>query len=135
MGVVDGMMPQRTNSKPHILFVCARNQWRSPAAARLYANDQRIEVRSAGVSSASVHRITSRDLTWADLVLVMEQKQAVRLAEMFWDMRLPPIDCLEIHDDDTIEDDMLADLIREGTEARLVARFGRTRADGIAFPR
>jgi len=128
------MMPQRTNLKPHILFVCARNQWRSPAAARFYANDQRIEVRSAGVSAASVHQITSRDMTWADLVLVMEQNQAVRLAEMFWDMRLPPIECLEIHDDDTIEDDMLAELIREGTEARLVARFGRTRSDGIELP-
>ena len=128
------MMPKRTNSKPHILFVCARNQWRSPAAARLYANDQRIEVRSAGVSAVSVHRITSRDMTWADLVLVMEQKQAVRLAEMFWDMRLPPIECLEIQDDDTIEEHMLAELIREGTEARLVARFGRTRSDGIELP-
>ena len=129
------MTPRRTGTKPHVLFVCARNQWRSPAAARLYANDQRIEVRSAGVSSASVHQVTSRDMTWADLVLVMEQKQAVRLKEMFWDLRLPPIECLEIQDDDTIEEEMLADLIREGTEARLASRFGGTRADGIELPK
>ena len=36
------------SKKPHVLFVCGRNQWRSPTAARIYANDQRIEVRSAG---------------------------------------------------------------------------------------
>ena len=114
------------NQKPHILFVCARNQWRSPAAARLYANYQRVEVRSAGVSSVSRHRVTSRDMAWADLVLVMEPKQADRLTEMFWDMKLPPIECLEIQDDDTIEEDMLAELIREGTEAFIAARFGKT---------
>jgi nucleoid DNA-binding protein len=69
-------------------------------------------------------------MTWADLVLVMEQKQAVRLAEMFWDIRLPPIECLEIQDDDTVEEEMLTKLIQEGTEARLKSRFGWLRADG-----
>lgn len=59
----------------------------------------------------------------------MEPKQADRLAEMFWGMpKLPPIECLEVQDDDTLDDDMLADLIREGTEAHLVARFGKSMA-------
>lgn len=122
------------NQKPHILFVCARNQWRSPAAARLYANDQRIEVRSAGLSSVSPHKVTSRDMAWADLVLVMEPKQASRLAEIFWDIQLPPVECLEIQDDDTLEEDTLAELIRGGTEAFIAARFAGVprRADASA---
>jgi len=58
--------------KPRILFVCGRNQWRSPTAAKIYANDQRIEVRSVGVSPQSARRVSRRDMEWADLVLVME---------------------------------------------------------------
>jgi predicted protein tyrosine phosphatase len=114
------------NTKPHILFVCGRNQCRSPAAARLYANDQRIEVRSAGISPVSSHKVTSRDMAWADLVLVMEGNQADRLAAIFWDIRLPPIECLAIPDgEDTLDDDSLSELIRESTESVLAARFGK----------
>ena len=66
-------------------------------------------------------------MAWADLVLVMEPKQADRLVEIFWDVpKLPPIECLEIQDDDTLDEDMLAELIREGTEAHLAFRFGKT---------
>ena len=105
-------MPQ----KPHILFVCGRNQWRSPTVARVYANDQRIEVRSAGVGLLSAHRVSQKDLEWADLILVME--------EMFRDMQLPPIECLEIPDDFRLMDETLVCLIRDGTEAHLATRFG-----------
>ena len=111
-------------SKPHILFVCGRNQWRSPTAARIYANDQRIEIRSAGVSLLSSHRASQKDMEWADLILVMEPKHKARLARMFRDMQLPPIECLEIPDDFGLMDDALVPLIRVGTEAHLAARFG-----------
>ena len=89
------------NAKPHVLFVCGQNRWRSPTAARIYANDQRIEVLSAGLSPQSPHRLSLQDLKWADLVLVME-----------------------IHDDYGLMDDTLAELIRTGTEARLLAKHG-----------
>ena len=110
-------------TKPHILFVCGRNQWRSPTAAKIYANDQRIEVRSAGVSPLSPHRVNRQDLEWADLILVMETKHEDRLVEMFRDMRRPAIACLEIPDDFGLMDDELVALIREGTEAHLIGRF------------
>ena len=58
--------------KPHILFVCGRNRWRSPTAERLYRSDPRLEARSAGVSDKSQHRISAADIAWADLILVME---------------------------------------------------------------
>lgn len=109
---------------PHILFVCGRNQWRSPTAAKVYANDQRIEVRSAGVSPLSAHRVSQKDMEWANLILVMESKHKARLLEMFRNMQLPPIECLDIPDDFRLMDDALVTLIREGTEAHLAARFG-----------
>ena len=111
-------------SKPHILFVCGRNQWRSPTAAETYANDQRIEVRSAGVSRQSAHRASRQDMEWADLVLVMEPKHKDRLVELFPDMRLPPIECLDIPDDFRFMDADLVELIREGTETHLATTFG-----------
>jgi protein-tyrosine phosphatase len=111
-------------AKPHILFVCGRNQWRSPTAARIYGNDQRIEVRSAGVSPQSIHRASQRDLEWADLVLVMETEHKARLREIFKDMQLPPIDSLDIPDDYGYMDPELVTLIREGTEFHLVTRLG-----------
>jgi len=112
--------------KPHILFVCGRNQWRSPTAARVYADDQRIEVRSAGVSPQSAHRVSQRDLEWADLVLVMEPEHKARLREMFKALQLPPIECLDIPDDYRFMDEALVTLIRDGTESHLSARFGIT---------
>ena len=112
------------NEKPHILFVCGRNQWRSPTAARLYANDQRIEVRSAGVSSKSRRQVNNQDIQWADLILVMEQKYKARLLGTFRDLDIPLIDSLDIPDEYEYMDEELVKLIREGTEFHLKHRFG-----------
>ena len=112
------------NSKPHILFVCGRNQWRSPTAARLYANDQRVEVRSAGVGSKSRCQINDQDIEWADLILVMEQKYKTRLLGTFRDLDLPLIDSLDIPDEYEFMNQELVELLREGTEFYLKHRFG-----------
>ena len=107
-------------SRPHILFVCGRNQWRSPTAAQVYANDQRIEVRSAGVSPQSPRRVSERDLLWADLVLVMERKHRSRIQDRFRHLPdPPPIESLEIPDVYGYMDEELVDLIVETTEPHL----------------
>ena len=105
--------------KPHILFVCGRNQWRSPTAARIYANDQRIDVRSAGVSPRSRHLVTLQDIEWADLILVMEEEQKARIREAFRDMKLAAIVSLDIPDDYGFMDSDLVQLLQEGTEFHL----------------
>ena len=110
--------------QPHILFICGRNQWRSPTAARIYANDQRIEVRSAGVSSKSMRKVSKHDILWADLILVMEQTYKSRLLGTFRDLQLPVIDSLDIPDEYQFMDEELINLIREGTEFYLNRRLG-----------
>lgn len=112
------------NARPHLLFVCGRNLMRSPTAARVYANAPRVAVRSAGVSESSRHQLDERDLAWADLILVMEQKYAARIRKTFRDLDLPPIESLEIPDEFAFMDDELVRLIREGTETALAQRFG-----------
>jgi predicted protein tyrosine phosphatase len=106
-------MPRR----PHLLFVCGRNQWRSPTAAQIYADDQRVEARAAGVSTRSRHRLTAGDLQWADLVLVMERKQAARIRDSYRD--LPPIECLDIPDVYQYMDPELIEQIVAATEPRI----------------
>jgi protein-tyrosine phosphatase len=102
--------------KPKILFVCGRNKWRSPTAARIYRNDPRVDVRSAGMSGKSPHPISNSDLEWADLVLVMERRYKGKLMGLFRDLELPPIESLDIPDEYEYMDEELVDLIRSGVE-------------------
>jgi predicted protein tyrosine phosphatase len=88
---------------PHkikVLFVCGRNNRRSPTAEKIFKNDRRISVRSAGVADTSKRKITEADLVWADLVLVMERKYASRIRDAFRHLEsLPPMESLDISDE------------------------------------
>jgi predicted protein tyrosine phosphatase len=109
-------MRERESSRPRILFVCGRNRWRSPTAERLYRNDSRVAVRSAGVSEKSPHRISGADIAWADLILVMEERYADALREQFRRSALPPIKSLDIPDQYRFMDEELVELLRSGVE-------------------
>lgn len=67
-----------------ILFICSRNQWRSPTAEavckQLYPNFQ---ARSAGTSRHARRTVTIADIQWADKILVMEEKHKSRLQATF----------------------------------------------------
>ena len=106
-----------------ILFVCGRNQWRSPTAERIYQGDPRVEVRSAGVSPKSRHQISDRDLDWATLVLVMERAHAAQIREQFRDRcTLPEIESLDIPDDYRLMDPELVMLIRAAVDGIIETR-------------
>jgi|SRR5579859_2400879 len=110
--------------RPHILFVCGRNQWRSPTAVRVYQDDPRIVVRSAGVSGKSRHQISGDDLSWAGLVVVMEQRYKARILATFRARpHLPRIVSLNIPDEYQFMDAELIELIREGVEFHLKHEF------------
>lgn len=100
-----------------ILFVCGRNRWRSPTAERIYRDDIRVSVRSAGVNGNSRRQVSDSDLDWADLVLVMERRYTLRIKSHFQNREcFPPIESLEIQDDYAPMSQELIDLIRVGTE-------------------
>jgi protein-tyrosine phosphatase len=104
------------HKKPHILFVCGKNKWRSPTAERIYKDDGRIEVRSAGVSAKSKHTISNDDVEWADLILVMESKYRSRILGLYRDLSLPKIENLDIPDEYEYMDADLIELIEKRTE-------------------
>ncbi len=67
----------------NLLFICSRNRLRSPTAEAVFANVQGIQTRSAGTAKDAEYRVGQDDLEWADLVLVMEQRHAKQLRELF----------------------------------------------------
>lgn len=67
------------NTVVNVLFVCSKNQWRSPTAEKIFRDYPSIKVRSAGVASSARHQINGRDIEWADVIMVMENKHLQRL--------------------------------------------------------
>lgn len=84
----------------NVLFVCSRNQWRSPTAEKLYEKDERVNVRSRGTSRNAVQTITANDIKWSSVILVMEDKHRKRILATFPDeTRYKPLHVLDIPDD------------------------------------
>nr|WP_174507472.1 protein tyrosine phosphatase [Acinetobacter sp. Marseille-Q1620] len=65
------------------LFICSRNQWRSPTAERVFAQNYAINTRSAGTSHHARHTVSAQDIHWADRIFVMEYKHKKSILEKF----------------------------------------------------
>jgi predicted protein tyrosine phosphatase len=102
------------SQKPfNVLFVCSRNQWRSPTAERLWRDSPRLNVRSAGTSSSARRVVSAGDLQWADVILVMETRHRDQLRERFGrDLRGVRIEVLDIPDDFKFLAPELVELLR-----------------------
>ncbi len=105
-----------------VLFVCALNKRRSVTAERIYRDDPRVEVRSAGVRSEAPRRVSEKDLRWADVVFAMERQQRSRILEEFAAAELPPIDVLDIPDDFECMDLDLQQVLRAMLDPEIDAR-------------
>ena len=66
-----------------LLFLCSRNQLRSPTAEEVFADHPGVEVDSAGTASDAEIPVTSEHLEWADQIVVMESVHRKRLNERF----------------------------------------------------
>ncbi|MEL8054690.1 MAG: protein tyrosine phosphatase [Pseudomonadota bacterium] len=104
----------------HVLFICSMNQWRSPTAEAIFRRETGINVRSAGTSSRAKRTVSVKDLRWADIILVMEQKHKTRLQAQFRDeVRYKTLHVLDIPDDYRYMDQELIDLLRAKVEPLL----------------
>lgn len=114
-----------------ILFVCGRHNRRSPTAERLFKNDRRMEVRSAGLHETSRRRISAADLVWADLILVMERKHEGRIRAAFRQVEaFPPMESLDISDEYIFMQAELVEALKAGVESVLEER--RAASDAAA---
>jgi predicted protein tyrosine phosphatase len=99
----------------NVLFVCTHHVARSPMAAALFDElagaASRHRVRSVGLASNASRRLTTRELAWADVVVVMELAHQVLIARR-WPQRLAKVRLLDVPDDyDPDEPDLRALLI------------------------
>lgn len=68
---------------PHILFICSRNQLRSPTAEQVFSQRPGVEVASAGLDPKCKEPVTSELLDWADVIFVMERHHRNKLLKKF----------------------------------------------------
>ncbi|WP_335956254.1 protein tyrosine phosphatase [Acinetobacter bereziniae] len=96
------------------LFICSRNQWRSPTAERIFAVGYGIATRSAGTSKHAKHTISLKDIAWADMIFVMEQKHKQNIKEKFpQPLQHKKVIVLDIPDEYPYMDETLIELLKE----------------------
>ena len=112
----DSVPTERRN----VLFICSRNQWRSPTAEAVWRRHPLLSVRSAGTSRTARRKVTVEDLRWADVILVMEEKHRSRLlADFTASVSHKPIHVLDIPDDYKFMDPELVEHLQHSVAAVL----------------
>lgn len=98
-------------SRPNILVICGKNKRRSRTAEFIFKNDDRFNIRSAGLSPKSDRRVTENDVIWADVTLVMENEHRTRLKELHKTKAVKKIEVLYIPDEYEFMDDELVEIL------------------------
>lgn len=98
----------------NLLFICSRNQWRSPTAEQLFRRHPHHRARSAGTSPNARRTVTAADIAWADRIFVMEEKHQSRLKATFGRLlQGKPLIVLDIPDDYRYMDAELVALLQD----------------------
>lgn len=101
-----------THPPCNLLFICSRNQWRSPTAEQLWRRSPGLSVRSAGTSKQARRKVQAQDIQWADLILVMENKHRQRLQGEFGALlQFKTVQVLDIPDDYRYMDPELQEIL------------------------
>ncbi len=67
----------------NLLFICSRNQWRSPTAETIWRKHAYLNAKSAGTSPKARKTVSQADIRWADVIFAMESKHKSRLKAEF----------------------------------------------------
>ncbi|MBC3538576.1 low molecular weight protein tyrosine phosphatase family protein [Rufibacter sediminis] len=96
----------------NVLFVCSRNQWRSPTAEKIFQANPDHHFRSAGTADSARTKVSGKLLDWADLIFVMEKKHKQVLISRFGAVaRDKEIIVLDIPDDYLFMDAELVEML------------------------
>lgn len=58
----------------NLLFICSKNQWRSPTAELLFKGHPLHNARSAGTSDKARIKVNQKLIDWADVIYFMEHR-------------------------------------------------------------
>jgi predicted protein tyrosine phosphatase len=111
------MGSMESEEKLKLLFVCTVNRMRSATAHKIYENDSRFEVKSAGTDKSANTVLSSEILNWADSIIVMEKHHRNHIRKHFSDTyKNKKIVCLYIPDDFDFMDLELIEILKEKVE-------------------
>ncbi|MBK7174004.1 MAG: protein-tyrosine-phosphatase [Bacteroidales bacterium] len=105
--------------RPNILVVCGRNKKRSRTAEYIFKNDDRFNIRSAGLSPKSDRKISENDLNWANIIFVMEAGQRAKIWGLYRHLELPTIEVLNIPDNYEFMNEELIEMLSERINDKL----------------
>ena len=106
--------------RERLLFVCSRNQMRSPTGEKIFAASERFETRSRGLRASAKRQLSADDVTWADAIFVMESEHKRELLRLFrLEAKGRRIFVLDIPDEYAFMDPELVDLITAGVHGAL----------------
>lgn len=104
----------------NILFICSKNQWRSPTGEQIFKNHAELNVRSAGTSASARKKVNVKDIKWAETIFVMEEKHKSRLkAEFSRLLKYKDIQVLDIPDEYQYMDEELIDILDQSVGSYL----------------
>jgi len=98
----------------NVLFICSRNQWRSPTGEQVWRNHPELAVRSAGTSQKARRTMNAKDIQWADVIFVMEEKHKSRLKAHFTRLlSYKDVQVLDIPDEYQYMDNELVEIMKQ----------------------
>jgi predicted protein tyrosine phosphatase len=98
---------------PNLLFICSKNQWRSPTAELLFKNHPNHSARSAGTSDKARVKVNQKVIDWADVIFVMERKHQQILKKLFpLSIASKPLIVLDIEDNYQFSDPELIAILK-----------------------
>ncbi len=99
---------------PNILFLCSKNQLRSPTAEAIFSAHENWHVYSAGVSRDAAVRVSGEDIEWADYIFVMEKAHKKKLTSQYGRLiKNQKLISLDIPDDYEYMDEKLISILKD----------------------
>lgn len=103
-----------------LLFVCSKNQLRSPTAEHIFSQINGIEALSAGTEKDADVPLDEELIEWADYIFVMEKIHERKVKEKFKkQINNQKIICLNIKDDFKYMDSELIKILKSKLEKYL----------------
>lgn len=104
----------------NVLFICSRNQWRSPTGETIWRKHPRVNSRSAGTSPKARKTVNADDIHWSNVIFVMEQKHKDRLNSEYGRLlTYKPVHVLNIPDKYQYMDPELVEILTESVNIYL----------------
>jgi predicted protein tyrosine phosphatase len=96
----------------NLLFICSKNQWRSPTAEALFKDHHLHQARSAGTSDKARIKVNQKLLDWADVIFLMERRHG-DIVKQHFSLAGQELVVLDIEDHYRFGDEELVSILKQ----------------------